>query len=114
MPTATVGCRIASNVLPYAIERKNKKYHRKAIGAVPVLGTIPMLIRHAYRAGTKVDKGKQREAMAHELSVHLISYNCALAQGIAAELYSFEKMLWMLDQDTEMLRPLLAEKLRSV
>jgi hypothetical protein len=50
----------------------------------------------------------------HELAIHLISYNCALAHGIAAELYSFEKMLWMLYQDTEMLRPLLAEKLRSV
>jgi hypothetical protein len=34
--------------------------------------------------------------------------------GSVAELYSFEKMLWMLYQDTEMLRPLLAEKLRSV
>jgi hypothetical protein len=65
--------RIAFNVLPYAIQQKNKKYHRKAIGAVPVLATIPMLIRHAYRAGTKVDKGKQREAMAHELAEKLRS-----------------------------------------
>ena len=52
--------------------------------------------------------------MAQELAVHLITHNCALAQGIVSELYSYEKMLWVLDQDTDMLRPLLMEKLKSV
>jgi hypothetical protein len=51
--------------------------------------------------------------MAYELAVHLITHNCALAQGIVSELYSYEKMLWMLDQDTEMLTPLLMNKLAS-
>jgi hypothetical protein len=105
--------RIAYYVLPYAIEQKNKKYHRKAIGAVPVLGTVPMLIRQVYRASTKENRGQQRSAMAYELAVHLITHNCALAQGIVSELYSYEKMLWMLDQDTDMLTPLLMTKLAS-
>lgn len=107
--------RIAFNVLPYAIEQKSKKYQRKAIGAVPVLGTIPMAIRQAYRAATKENRGEQRTQMAYELAVHLVTHNCGLAQAMVAELFSsYEKMLWMLDQDTEVLTPLLAEKLKSV
>jgi hypothetical protein len=106
--------KIAYNVLPYAIEQKNKKYHRKAVGAVPVLGTVPMAIRQAYRAATKENRGRDRSEMAYDLAVHLITHNCALAQAIVSELYSYEKMLWMLDQDTDMLTPLLMEKLKSV
>jgi hypothetical protein len=107
--------RIAFNVLPYAIEQKNKKYQRKAIGSVPVLGTIPMAIRQAYRAATKENRGEQRTQMAYELAVHLVTHNCGLAQVVVAELFSsYEKMLWMLDQDTDVLTPLLAEKLKSV
>jgi hypothetical protein len=107
--------RIAFNVLPYAIEQKNKKYHRKAIGSVPLLGTIPMAIRQAYRAVTKENRGEQREQMAYELAVHLITHNCGLAQIIVAELFSsYEKMLWMLDRDTDVLTPLIMDKLKSV
>ena len=107
--------RIAFNVLPYAIEHNNKKYQRKATGSVPVLGTIPMAIRQAYRAATKENRGEQRTQMAYELAVHLVTHNCGLAQVIVAELFSsYEKMLWMLDQDTDVLTPLLAEKLKSV
>jgi len=107
--------RIGSNVLPYAIQQKSKKYERKAIGAVPVLGSLPMKIHQAYRAATKEDKGVLRNQMAYELAVHLVTHNCGLAQAIVAELFSsYEKMLWMLDQDTSTLTPLLAEKLKSV
>jgi hypothetical protein len=107
--------RIAYNVLPYAIEQKDKKYHRKAIAAVPVLGTIPMKIRQVYRAATKENRGEERTKMAYELAVHLITHNCGLAQVIVAELFSsYEKMLWMLDQDTDVLTPLFMEKLKSV
>lgn len=106
--------RIAYNVLPYAIEQKNKKFQRKAIGSVPVLGTIPMAIRQAYRAATKENRGDLRRQMAYELAVHLITHNCGLAQVIVAELFSsYEKMLWMLDQDTDVLTPLFMEKLKS-
>jgi hypothetical protein len=105
--------RIAYYVLPYAIEQKNKKYHRKAVGAVPVLGTAPMAIRQVYRAATKEHRGEQRSQMAYELAVHLVTHNCALAQGIVSELYSYEKMLWMLDQDSDVLTPLLMTKLAS-
>jgi hypothetical protein len=121
MPPGTEGetdinahLRIACNVLPYAIEQKNKKYHRKAVGAVPVLGTVPMAIRQGYRAATKENRGEERSKTAYELAVHLVTRNCALAQGIVSELYTYEKMLWMLDQDTDVLTPLLMEKLKSV
>ncbi len=107
--------RIGSNVLPYAVEQKNQKYHRKAVGAVPVLGTVPMAARQLYRAVTKEDKGVLRGKMAYELAVHLVTHNCALAQAIVSELFSsYEKMLWMLDQDTDTIAPLIAEKLKSV
>ena len=77
--------------------------------------TIPMAIRQAYRAATKENRGEQRTQMAYELAVHLVTHNCGLAQVIVAELFSsYEKMLWMLDQDTDVLTPLLAEKLKSV
>jgi hypothetical protein len=107
--------RLAANVLPYAIEQKNKKYQRKAIGAIPVLGTIPMKAHQIYRSLTKENPGMLRTQMAHELAVHLVTHNCALAQAMVAELFSsYEKMLWMLDQDTDTVTPLIAEKLKSV
>jgi hypothetical protein len=107
--------RLGTNLLPYAIEQKNKKFQRKAIGSVPVLGTIPMAIRQAYRAASKENKGELRTSMAHELATHLVTHNCALAQAIVADLFSsYEKMLWMLDQDTNTVTPLIAEKLKSV
>lgn len=106
--------RISSNVLPYAIEQKDTKFKRKAVGSVPVLGTIPMAflqLKHAFKA----DKGVMRTQMAYELAVHLVTHNCPLAQTIVAELFSsYDKMLWMLDQDTDTITPLIAEKLKSV
>jgi len=107
--------RLGANVLPYAIGQKDKKYVRKAIGAVPVIGTLPMKAHQIYRSLTKENKGVVRNQMAYELAVHLVTHDCALAQGIVAELFSsYEKMLWMLFQDTNTLTPLLAEKLKSV
>ena len=107
--------RLGANVLPYAIEQKNKKYQRKAIGAIPVLGTVPMKAHQIYRSLTKENPGVLRTQMAHELAVHLVTHNCALAQTMVAELFSsYEKMLWMLDQDTNTITPLIAEKLKSV
>ena len=94
--------RIGANVLPYAVEQKDKKYVRRGIGAVPVLGSLPMKIHQAYRAATKENKGVLRNQMAYELAVHLVTHNCGLAQGIVAELFSsYEKMRWMLEQDTD-------------
>ena len=107
--------RIGANVLPYAIEQKGKKYVRKGIGAVPVLGSLPMKINQAYRAIMKENRGEFRNQMAYELAVHLVTHNCGLTQGIVTELFSsYEKMRWMLEQDTDTLTPLLAEKLKSV
>jgi hypothetical protein len=106
--------RIGANVLPYAIEQKDKKYVRRGISAVPVLGSLPMKIHQAYRYATKENRGVLRDQMAYELAVHLVTHNCGLAQGIVAELFSsYEKMRWMLEQDTDTVTPLLKEKLKS-
>ena len=85
------------------------------MGAVPVLG-----LGETVRAvGKKLRKwhsgtlGVQREAHAATLAEHLISHDCALAQAIVAELFSFEEMLWLLRQDYDVVHKLLAGKLRS-
>jgi hypothetical protein len=75
---------------------------------------LPKLVRQVYRAATKDNRGQHRSEMAYELGVHLITHNCALAQAVVSELYSYEKMLWMLDQDSDALTPLLMGKLKSV
>jgi hypothetical protein len=76
-------------------------------------GTIALATGAAAASATKENRGEQRSQMANELAVHLITHNCALAQGIVSELYSYEKMLWMLDQDSDTLTPLLMNKLAS-
>lgn len=57
--------------------------------------------------------GQKREAHAATLAEHLITHDCALAQAIVAELFSFEEMLWLLQQDDDEVHKLLAEKLKS-
>jgi hypothetical protein len=107
--------RIVHNVLPYAIEQKDKKFKKRALGAVPVLGTLPVAIYTAYRSATKENKGQRRTEMAYELAVHLITHNCGLAQIIVAELVGgVEKMMWMMTQDSDVVTALIAEKLKSI
>lgn len=48
-------------------------------------------------------------------AVHLVTHHCGLAQAVVAELFSsVEKMQWMLSQDTDVLTPLIMEKLKSI
>jgi hypothetical protein len=106
---------IADGVLPYLIEQKSTKYHRKVVGAMPGLGlleSVRAVGNKAYKAysGTL---GVKRKRAARWLAWHLITHNCGLAQAIVAELYSFEEMLWIKDQEFKDVVGLLEDKMKS-
>lgn len=106
---------VADDVLPYAIQQKENKYHRKAVGAVPVVG-LGETVRAVGKKLLKWHRGTlgvQRAAHAATLAEHLITHDCALAQAIVAELFSFDEMLWLLQQEYEEVHKLLAAKLQS-
>ena len=106
---------VAGIVLPYVISQKLDKYKKRGIAAIPVLGSLPVAAHTLWRAATKENKGVDRTNMAYKLAVHLVTHNCSLAQAMVAELFSsYEKMLWMLDQDTDTITPLIAEKMKSI
>lgn len=106
---------IADGVLPYLIQQKSTKYHRKVVGAVPGVGlleTVRAVGRKAYKAYTG-ELGVKRHRAARWLALHLITHNCGLAQAIVAELYSFEEMLWIKDQEFKEVIKLLEDKMKS-
>lgn len=106
---------IADGVLPYLIEQKSTKYHRKVVGAVPGVGlleSVRAIGKKAYKAATGT-LGVKRHRAARWLALHLITHNCGLAQAIVAELYSFEEMLWIKDQEFTEVIKLLEDKMKS-
>ncbi len=100
--------------LDYVINKKSNKRGKKAAGAAGM-----SLFTGIYSAGKALyksargTKGKNRMMHANEIATHLVTHNCALAQGIATELYSAGEMLWMLDQDSTTVAKLLADKMQS-
>lgn len=106
---------IAEEVLPYLIEQKNKKYHRKAVGAVPGLSvavTLRGATNNIYKRLRKTI-GKERTYSAQMLAIHLIIHNCSITQAIVSELFSFEEMLWIKDQEYDDVVKLLEGKMKS-
>ena len=100
--------------LDYLIHKKEKKRGKKVGGMFGAgLGVTVYGIGKAIYKSVKGTKGVNRQAQAHVVAKHLVTHNCALAQGIAAELYSADEMLWMLDQDSDKVAALLAEKMKS-
>jgi hypothetical protein len=107
---------IANEVLPYIISKKNSKFQRKVVQATGVLApleTARSIGKSLYKTAMGT-KGDNRKNAAMWLGTHLISDNCAMAQAIVADLYSFEEMLWLQTLDLKELVPLLMEKMRSV
>jgi hypothetical protein len=107
---------IADDVLPYIILQKAEKQARKSIAVVPVAGSAMTGVYGAARfvyKGLKGTLGKTRTAMATDLTRHLLTHNCGLAQAIVAELYSFEEMTWLLEQPSDEVVKLLARKMAS-
>lgn len=106
---------ISEDVLPYLVEQKNKKYHRKVVGAVPGIGlaeTLRAVGKKAYKAASGT-LGLERNRSARWLAKHLITHDCALAQAIVAELFSFEEMVWIKDQEFDEVVKLIEGKMKS-
>jgi hypothetical protein len=107
--------KVADAVLPYLCLQKSEKTARKAVGAVPTLGaaeTVYAIGRSLYKRAVGT-RGVKRTEMASILAEHLITHDCGLAQAIVADLYSFEKMQWLLMQDHDEVARLLAQKMAS-
>jgi hypothetical protein len=103
-----------SEALEYVINKKIAKRGKKGAGTVGLSAfTGVFSIGKAIYKHAKGTKGVNRMAHANDIAVHLVTHNCALAQGIAAELYSVDEMLWMLDQDSPIVTKLLADKMQS-
>ena len=106
---------IANHVLPYVIRKKEAKFCRKVVAAVPVVGTLET-VRAVGKKGYKAiagTLGTNRQHAAGWLATHLITCDCLLAQAIIAELYSVEEMEWLKLQPYEELREYLAQKIKS-
>jgi hypothetical protein len=106
---------IANQILPYIIAKKNSKYQRKIVSAVPVVGSVGTL----RAVGKKVYKamagtlGSHRYHASAWLATHLINWDCLLVQAIVSELYSAEEMEWLKGQPYEDLTDFLSIKLKS-
>lgn len=102
------------SALSYLINKKQNKLGKKVTGSVGAgLGVTVYGMGKALYKMVKGTRGVNRTAQAEVIARHLVTHNCALAQGIAAELYSPDEMLWMLDQDSATVAALLAEKMKS-
>lgn len=100
--------------LDYLINKKENKLGKKVTGSFGAgLGVTVYGVGKALYKLYKGTKGVNRMAHANVIATHFVTHNCALAQGIAAELYSADEMLWMLEQDSTKVASLLAEKMKS-
>ncbi|MGV7210361.1 hypothetical protein ACLB1G_21215 [Oxalobacteraceae bacterium A2-2] len=100
--------------LAYLINKKGNKRIKKVGGTVGLgIGVSLYGMGKAIYKLAKGTKGVNRTAHAHVIAKHLVTHNCALAQGIVAELYSPDEMLWMLERDSSEVAALLAEKMKS-
>ncbi|WP_444897196.1 hypothetical protein ACJJI5_13390 [Microbulbifer sp. EKSA008] len=107
---------VSGQVLPYIIEQKSKKLHRKMVEATPGIASVEYArkaVKNLYKR-SQGTLGKKRTFAAEWLAQHLISHDCELANAIVAELYSEEEMLWIRTQDNDVVAPLLELKLKSV
>ena len=57
--------------------------------------------------------GQARLERGRWLANHFCERDCELSRQIVAELYSVEEMYWLLDQESEEVATLLAEKMQS-
>jgi len=100
--------------LSYLINKKENKLGKKVTGSFGAgIGVTVYGLGKALYKIAKGTKGVNRTAQADVIARHLVTHNCALAQGIVAELYSPDEMLWMLEQDSKTVTALLVEKMKS-
>jgi hypothetical protein len=106
---------IANHVLPYIIQKKTSKLHRKVLTAAPVLGsgeTVRAILKLAYKKA-RGTQGKHRALAARWLAYHFLSCDCYLTQAIISDLHSVEEMLWLRDQTYSEIAECLAMKIKS-
>lgn len=100
--------------LDYVISKKERKLDKKVAGSVGGgIGVSAYSIGKSLYKRFKGTRGVNRTAQANVVARHLVTHNCALAQGIVAELYSVDEMLWMLQQDSATVAGLVAAKMKS-
>jgi hypothetical protein len=103
-------------VLPWIIHQKRHKLAKKIVTSVPTGGLVTGLwsgARNLYKRATGT-LGEKRHWYAESLAVHFLTAECLLCMRIISALYSLEEMLWMKQQDSTTITPLLEDKMKSV
>ena len=106
---------IANHVLPYVIHQKDRKFKRRAFGAVPIIGsleTVRGVGNYLYKKATGT-QGNLRHHAACWLAAHLVSFDCMLVQAIVEELYSRPEMEWLKGQEYRTAIEHIERKLKS-
>ena len=109
---------LVHTILPYIIQKKRTKLHRK----VAVASTVGMYsnieapraaLKKIYKVCTRT-AGKNRRYYATILARHFLRGGCLLADSIVGELYSEAEMDMMTELDHDVVVELLMDKMKSV
>lgn len=81
---------VADQVLPYAINKKEKKLIKKIAGAIPGVSLVATAIAIEQRREKTLDgtRGVNRTNAAKWLATHFLTCSCILADSVVAELLS--------------------------
>ncbi len=109
---------LANTILPYIIEKKRTKLHRKVAvaGSAGLYSNIEApraALKKVYKL-VKGTAGKNREYYATVLARHFLKGGCMLADTIVGELYSEEEMNLIAELDHDVVVELLMDKMKSV
>ena len=109
---------VVNSILPYIIEKKRSKLHRKAavastLGVGGAAETARAIGKKAYKY-FKGTLGKNRTYYATVLARHFLKCECGCTDAIVGELYSEEEMNLMTWLDHEAVVELLKDKMKSV
>lgn len=107
---------ISNTILPAIITNKKLKRVRKSVSGVPIVGGMIASAHSATNGFAKRlngTRGKKRHFHAEVLARHLVTHQCALAQSIVAELFSYEESLELMRMNTSQAGPLICAKMRS-
>jgi hypothetical protein len=102
------------DALHYVIRKKTAKRAKKAVGMLALSAPVTVYgLGKALWKRCRNTKGKNRMAHATNIAQHLVTHDCALAQAIVTELYSFDEMNWLRLQPSDVVAGFLAHKMKS-
>lgn len=109
---------VIHTILPYIIEKKRSKLHRKTfvagtLGTGGALESSRAIIKKAYKFFNG-SLGKNRTYYANVLARHFLQCECGCTDTIVGELYSTEEMNMMIDLKHDAVVELLKDKMKSV